>query len=130
MFLPSPSDLLVNLNSCRGLVEQLLSELPTIFAESFETQSAMGAALQAAFKMASPTGGRITVMQCMLPNVGPGALPSRETLNSTSDKKVEASLLGPATDFYKKMALDCSGQQVGHTLECFTVNLFATLSAQ
>ena len=56
MFLPSPSDLLVNLNDCKKLVEGLLEELPTMFTESYQTQSALGAALQAAYKMAAPTG--------------------------------------------------------------------------
>ena len=26
--------------------------------------------------------------------------------------KMDSALLGPATDFYKKLALDCSGQQI------------------
>lgn len=56
VFLPSPSDLLVNLHECRALVEGLLSDLPNLFRENHETRSALGAALQAAFKMASPTG--------------------------------------------------------------------------
>lgn len=56
MFLPSPSDLLVNLSDCKPLVQQLLAELPSMFKESFSTDSALGAALQAAYKMASPTG--------------------------------------------------------------------------
>lgn len=30
----------------------------------------------------------------------------------TNDKKIDSSVLGPQTDFYKKLALDCSGQQV------------------
>merc|ERR1719251_526875 len=38
--------------------------------------------------------------------------------NATSDKKNDSSLLGPVTDFYKKLALDCSGMQVA-------VDLFA-----
>ena len=59
MFLPSPSDLLVNLSDCKGLVKQLLAELPTMFRESYSTDSALGAALQAAYKMASPTGKNI-----------------------------------------------------------------------
>ena len=59
MFLPSPSDLLVNLNDCKDLVTTLLTELPTMFSQSNHTQSALGAALQAAYKMASPTGGGI-----------------------------------------------------------------------
>ena len=63
MFLPSPSDLLVNLQDCRPLVEQLLDTLSSMFETSHHTQSALGAALQAAYKMAAPTGGRITLFQ-------------------------------------------------------------------
>merc|ERR1719361_1493666 len=110
MFLPSPSDLLVNLNEARSLVHQLLEELPSMFKDTNETQSAVGAALQAAYKMTSPTGGRVTVFQHTLPTIGPGAVVQREV--QTNDKKADASLLGPQTDFYKKLALDCSGRQV------------------
>merc|ERR1719273_2983157 len=110
MFLPSPSDLLVNLNEARGLIHQLLEELPSMFKDTHETQSALGAALQAAYKMSSPTGGRVTVFQHTLPTIGPGAVSQREV--QTSDKKADTSVLGPQTDFYKKLALDCSGQQV------------------
>ena len=46
MFLPSPSDLLVNLNEARGLIHQLLEELPGMFKDTNETTSALGAALQ------------------------------------------------------------------------------------
>ncbi len=62
MFLPSPSDLLVNLSECRELVLNLLQELPDMFSSSGEgsssahAQSAVGAALQAAYKIAAPTG--------------------------------------------------------------------------
>ncbi len=43
-----------------------------------ETQSALGPALQAGFKLLSPTGGRMTVFQTQLPTVGAGALKPRE----------------------------------------------------
>ncbi len=56
-------------------------------------------------------GGRITVFQHILPKLGPGALPNRES-PAESKNSSDSSLLGPATDFYKKMSLDCSGQQV------------------
>ncbi len=56
IFLPSPSDLLVNLQENRSLIMQLLEGLPNLFADSHATESALGAALQAAFKIASPTG--------------------------------------------------------------------------
>ena len=60
--------------------------------------------MQAAYKMVSPTSRRVTVFQRTLPTI---------------EKKVDSSLLGSATDFYKKLALDCSGQQVAVDLWTF-----------
>lgn len=56
------------------------------------------------------SGGRITVFQSCLPNKGPGALEPREDPNNRSAKDV--AHLNPATDFYKRFALDCSGYQI------------------
>ncbi|KAG7283429.1 hypothetical protein CRUP_031482 [Coryphaenoides rupestris] len=121
IFLPTPDSLLVNLNECKELVQDLLKSLPHIFEKTMETQSALGPALQAAFKLLSPTGGRVSVFQTQLPNLGVGALKSREDPNQRASAK-DIQHLAPATDFYKKLALDCSGQQVA-------VDLFL-LSAQ
>jgi protein transport protein SEC24 len=52
VFLPCPNDLLVNLNESKQLVNDLLEQLPTKFTNSQETNSALGAALQASH---SPT---------------------------------------------------------------------------
>ncbi|XP_028277242.1 protein transport protein Sec24A isoform X2 [Parambassis ranga] len=121
IFLPTPDSLLVNLNECKELVQDLLKSLPNLFEKTMETQSALGSALQAAFKLLSPTGGRMSVFQTQLPNLGAGALQSREDPNQRASAK-DIQHLSPATDFYKKLALDCSGQQVA-------VDLFM-LSAQ
>uniref|UniRef100_A0A8C6S2B4 SEC24 homolog B, COPII coat complex component n=1 Tax=Nannospalax galili TaxID=1026970 RepID=A0A8C6S2B4_NANGA len=83
---------------------------PQTVLPSQETHSALGPALQAAFKLMSPTGGRVSVFQTQLPSLGSGLLQSREDPNQRSSIKV-VQHLGPATDFYKKLALDCSGQQ-------------------
>ncbi|KAM6299831.1 protein transport protein Sec24A [Aegotheles albertisi] len=110
VFIPMPENLLVNLNENKELIQDLLRTLPQMFTKSLETQSALGPALQAAFKLMSPTGGRISVFQTQLPSVGMGALKSREEPNQrASAKEIH---LTPSTDFYKKLALDCSGQQV------------------
>lgn len=117
IFLPLPDNLLCNLSESRSLVEDLLSQLPNMFKGNLETGSALGAALQAAYKLTHSTGGRVTVMQTLLPTVGPGALQNREDASVKAAKDVPN--LGPATDFYKKLALDCSAQQIGVDLFMF-----------
>ncbi|XP_044219513.1 protein transport protein Sec24B isoform X2 [Thunnus albacares] len=112
VFIPSHDSLMVNLKESRELVQDLLNSLPAMFSQSRETHSALGPALQAAFKLMSPTGGRITVFQTQLPTLGAGLLQSREDPSQRSSTK-GVQHLGPATDFYKKFALDCSGQQIG-----------------
>lgn len=116
-FLPCPDNLLVYLNESKELVIELLNQLPTIFQGNQETGSALGAALQAAHKLMSPTGGRITVMQTCLPTVGPGALENREVIG---DSGKNVAHIGPATDFYKKLSLDCSAQQIA--VDLFMLN--------
>ncbi|XP_017877677.1 protein transport protein Sec24B [Ceratina calcarata] len=128
VFLPCPDNLIVNLKEREELVRDLLAQLPTKFQGTHDTNSALGAALQAAYKLMSPTGGRVTVFQTCLPNIGPGILQAREDPNNRSSKDV--AHLNPATDFYKRLALDCSGQQIA--VDLFLLNCqycdLATLS--
>ncbi|XP_027027583.2 protein transport protein Sec24B isoform X3 [Tachysurus fulvidraco] len=112
VFTPTPDNLLVNLKESQELVKDLLNALPKMFTHTRETHSALGPALQAAFKLMTPTGGRVSVFQTQLPTIGAGMLQSREDPNQRSSTK-GVQHLGPATDFYKKLALDCSGQQIG-----------------
>lgn len=51
IFVPNPEDLLVNLEQSHTLVEEFLTMLPEAHCSSFHTQSALGAALQAAYKL-------------------------------------------------------------------------------
>lgn len=50
-FLPRPDSLLVNLKECKELVRDLLKQLPKRFAHTHDPGSALGAALQVAFKL-------------------------------------------------------------------------------
>ncbi|KAK0138257.1 Protein transport protein Sec24B [Merluccius polli] len=111
IFIPSHDSLMVSLKDSMELVKDLLGALPSMFRESRETHSALGPALQAAHQLMSPTGGRVSVFQTQLPSLGAGLLQSREDPNQRSSSK-GVQHLGPATDFYKKLALDCSGQQI------------------
>ncbi|XP_078576784.1 protein transport protein Sec24A-like isoform X4 [Branchiostoma floridae x Branchiostoma japonicum] len=110
VFLPSPDNLLVNLQESKELIQDLLHQLPDMFADNTETHSALGPALQVAHKLMTPTGGRVCVFQSCLPSLGPGALKPREDPNQRAGNDVQH--LGPATDFYKRMALECAGQQI------------------
>lgn len=58
------------------------------------------------------------MFQTCLPNIGPGALQSRENPNERSAKEIQH--LGPATDFYKRHALECSGLQIA--VDLFLMN--------
>nr|NVI77969.1 Sec24AB ortholog [Cucujiformia] len=118
IFLPSPDNLLVNLKDRLELIRDLLNQLPTRYDNVYDNNSALGSALQAAHKMMSATGGRVTVFQASLPNIGPGALTAREDPNQRASPDVHN--LKPANDFYKRLALDCSSQQIA--VDLFIVN--------
>ncbi|KAL6426200.1 hypothetical protein ACFW04_009032 [Cataglyphis niger] len=118
VFLPCPENLIVNLKEREELIRDLLAQLSVKFCGTHDTNSALGAGLQAALKLLSATGGRVTVFQTCLPNLGPGALQPREDPNTRANKDVPH--LNPATDFYKRFALDCSGQQIA--IDLFLLN--------
>uniref|UniRef100_H2ZD35 SEC24 homolog B, COPII coat complex component n=1 Tax=Ciona savignyi TaxID=51511 RepID=H2ZD35_CIOSA len=110
MFIPTPENLLVNLRESKSLVQDLLHQLPRIHTSDAEgeidTYSALGAALEVAKKLIQPSVhlvGRVTVFQQSIPSIGPG--------DGGWGKPPQA----PSTqvrDYYKKLALDCSAQQV------------------
>jgi protein transport protein SEC24 len=56
------------------------------------------------------------VFQVTLPGLGPGALQPR----SAGGAKDASALLNPAIDFYKRLALECSAQQVA--VDLFILN--------
>ncbi|EST05043.1 WW domain protein [Kalmanozyma brasiliensis GHG001] len=129
VFLPKPNDLLVNLTECRAGVDALLQRLGDMYKDSLVTGSALGAALQAAYKLISPIGGKIMVLTASLPSVGPGALKSREDPKLLGTAK-ESTLLAAASTFYKTFPIDCSRSQVSVDMFLFAPSYtdVATLS--
>ncbi|EJD51221.1 CPII coat sec24 protein [Auricularia subglabra TFB-10046 SS5] len=107
VFLPQPSDLLVNLTEARTAVETLLGRMQSLFAENDSLGSALGPALQAGFKMISSMGGKMVVLSASLPTVGTGALKSREDAKLLGTPK-ESSLLQAGNSWYKTFAIECS----------------------
>ena len=56
VFLPAPTDLLVNLTESRGVIEAFLEKLPDMFKETTNIKNALGSALQAAFNLVVSRG--------------------------------------------------------------------------
>ena len=109
-FLPMPDGLMVTFFECRSTIETFLNELPKIYENNHETDSALGAALQIAGRLLSQTGGRVTVVQTRIPNLNPGAL--NESIPSAGQTGKEPTTIGPTSDFYKKLSLEYSGIQI------------------
>ncbi len=66
-FLPCPDNLLINLNECKELIKDLLLQLPKRFANSYDSNSALGAALQIAYKLMVINGnGECETAGCIL----------------------------------------------------------------
>jgi protein transport protein SEC24 len=119
VFLPKPTDLLVNLTEARASLEALLGRINDMFVENHNVGSAMGPALQAGFKLMAPIGGQIMVLSATLPTIGPGALKNREDPKILGTSK-ESNLLQAASPFYKTFAIECSRAQVSVDMFLFS----------
>ena len=73
-FVPQPDDLLVNLQESRAVIETFLDNLPAVFSTNLSADSALGPALQAAFMIINPLGGKMLVFQAAVPTLGTMAL--------------------------------------------------------
>lgn len=132
IFLPLPDDLLVNLQDSKLLVEALLDRLPAMFAATQNLDSALGPALKSAFQLMQHVGGKLHTFVTALPSVGEAKLRNREDARgapaggrpASAQPKSNAAgavngLLLAEEGFYKKLAVECSRQQV-----CVDVWLF------
>ncbi|PFH49924.1 hypothetical protein AMATHDRAFT_146483 [Amanita thiersii Skay4041] len=121
VFLPKPTDLLVNLAEARQSLEALLGRINDMFQENSIIGSALGPALQAGYKLMSPIGGKIMVLTASLPSVGAGALKNREDPKVLGTSK-ESGLLQAASPFFKTFAIDCSRSQVSVDMFLFSAS--------
>ncbi|KAF8935839.1 COPII subunit [Haplosporangium gracile] len=110
-FLPQPQDLLCNLSECRPVLEALLNRMSDMFKDTHNVGNALGPALNSAYKLVSPIGGKILCLQASLPNLEAGALKMREDPKLLGTAK-ESTLLQSASSFYKSLAVECSKSQV------------------
>jgi protein transport protein SEC24 len=78
VMIPVPEDILVNLQDSRNVVNALLDSLPSMFANSTNSNSCGGTALNAAKRVIEHMGGKMCVFQTTLPTLGEGALKNRD----------------------------------------------------
>lgn len=116
-FVPRPDDLLVNLQESRPVLEALLDSLPDTWASTDCPDSAMGPALQAAFLVMSPIGGKLLLFQSTPPSEGVGRIKQRENPAAYGTEK-ESMLRVPEDPFFKKFAAECTRVHI-------TVDVFA-----
>ncbi|GAA5962109.1 hypothetical protein JCM8115_002919 [Rhodotorula mucilaginosa] len=119
VFLPKPNDILVNLVEAKAGIENLLTRLNDMFVETNNTGNALGAGLQAAYKLISHVGGKVVALSATLPNLGPGALKNREDSKVLGTTK-ESALLQAQTSWYKTFAIECSRSQVSVDMWLFS----------
>lgn len=119
VFLPKPTDLLVNLQEARPALESLLGRLSDMFQDNHTIGSALGPALQAGFQLMASIGGKIIALTASLPSVGVGALKNREDPKALGTSK-ESGLLQAASPFYKTFAIECSRAQVSVDMFLFS----------
>ncbi|CAI2350729.1 unnamed protein product [Caenorhabditis sp. 36 PRJEB53466] len=125
-FLPSVTSLLVPLKTFKDIIRTFIKQLPELYSQIEPTSNGncLGSALKLVQSMIQEIGGRISIFQVNLPNLGLGALKSREEATEGGQN------LGPATDFYKALSLECTGTQICLDLFMFNTQYadLATLS--
>ncbi|VEL38601.1 unnamed protein product [Protopolystoma xenopodis] len=110
VFLPCNEGLINRIEGNEEAIREFLQRLPRVFANTYDTGNCLGFAIQTCLKLAGGTGGRVSIFYTSLPNVEPGKLVSRE--DTTRPTPLDAKHLGPATDFYKTLSLECAAQQL------------------
>lgn len=118
LFVPAPTDLLVYLKDSREAVDNLLDNLPTMFANNTANASCLGPALKAAYTVIKAVGGKMSVFQSVMPNLGDGALKPRENhrMMGTPD---EVTMLRPTASFYKDTGLEFSKNHISVDMYVF-----------
>lgn len=111
VIMPSPEDLLVNLQDSRDVVEQLLDSIPAMFQNNQQMNSCTGAALLAAKRVIQNVGGKMLLFQTSLPTIGEGTLKPRENPRLLGTDK-EHLLLNAEEVWYKNNAIEFSRLQI------------------
>merc|ERR1719312_517273 len=122
MFVPMAEGLMVDISESEAVIDSLMEQLPSMFAETRETETILGPVIQAgkeAFKAAGMSG-KLVVFHHNLPVfVAPGQLKNRDDRKCLGTDK-EKQVLAPQTKFYNDLGQECVS--VGCSLDLFLFN--------
>ncbi|CAD6890891.1 unnamed protein product [Tilletia laevis] len=111
-FVPISEGLLADPWDSRHIIEGLLENLPSFFADSMVAEAALGAVIRGAQACLSTIGGQVNVFLATIPTVGPGALKHREDSKLYGTDK-EKTLFIAQDPFYRSAAEECAEAGIG-----------------
>lgn len=109
MFVPLLDGCLVSVQEASSLIDSLLEQIPVMFGETRETETVLGAAIQAGVEAlkAAECSGKLFVMHTSLPIAdAPGKLKNRDDRKLLGTDK-EKSVLTPQSPFYNQLGQEC-----------------------
>ncbi|KAJ8676393.1 hypothetical protein QAD02_012180 [Eretmocerus hayati] len=122
MFMPLLDGFLVDPEESEALIDSLMSQIPTMFGETRETETILAPAIQAGLEAmkASECSGKLMVFHSSLPSgEAPGKLKNRDDRKVLGTDK-EKSVLSPQNNFYNNLGQDCVGS--GCSVDLFVFN--------
>ncbi|XP_031561696.1 protein transport protein Sec24C-like isoform X2 [Actinia tenebrosa] len=109
VFVPLLDGFLVNVEEARSVIDSLLEQITTMFADSRDTETVLGPVIQAGVEALKSAGiaGKLFVFHSSLPIAeAPGKLKNREDRKLLATDK-EKTILAPQTNFYETLAKSC-----------------------
>ncbi|XP_048364978.1 protein transport protein Sec24D [Sphaerodactylus townsendi] len=109
VFVPLLDGFLVNFQESRAVINNLLDQIPEIFADSNESETVFAPIIQAGMEAlkAAECAGKLFIFHSSLPTAeAPGKLKNRDDRKLVNTEK-EKMLFQPQTNIYETLAKDC-----------------------
>ncbi|XP_062991447.1 protein transport protein Sec24D [Elgaria multicarinata webbii] len=109
VFVPLLDGFLVNFQESRSVINNLLDQIPEMFADTNESETVFAPVIQAGMEAlkAAECAGKLFIFHASLPTAeAPGKLKSRDDRKLVNTEK-EKTLFQPQTNIYETLARDC-----------------------